>query len=141
MAEKKTTIVKLQISGGQATAAPPVGTALGPTGINIGDFVKQFNDQTKDRAGQTLPVVITIKEDRSFKFIVKKQPMSRLILKELGIEKGSGKNLVKKVGTLNQQQVENIAKEKMSELNASDLDAAKQIVAGTARSMGIEVKN
>lgn len=132
--------VKLQIVGGQATAAPPVGTALGPTGINIGEFVKQFNEQTKDKAGQVIPVVITINDDRSFSFVCKKSPVSRMILKELNIDKGSGKNLVKKAGTLTKAQVEKIAKEKMDELNTDTPEQAMKIVEGTARSMGIEVK-
>ena len=133
-------IVKLQLLGGQATAAPPVGTALGPTGINIGEFVKQFNEMTKEKAGEVVPVVITIKEDRSFTFITKTSPVSRLILKELGIDKGSGKNLVRKVGTLSKEQVKKIAEKKMEELNARDIESAMKIVSGTARSMGIEVK-
>lgn len=130
-------MIKLQIPAGTATPAPPVGTALGPAGINIGEFVKQFNDQTRPQMGNILPVVITVYKDRTFSFITKKPPASRLILKKLGIEKGSTK-AQNKVAKLTKAQVEEIAKEKMEDLNAADLEAAKRLIAGTARSMGID---
>jgi len=130
-------MIKLQIAAGQATPAPPVGTALGPAGVNIGDFVKQFNDQTRPMMGNIVPVLLTVYKDRSFTFIVKKPPASRLILKKLGMEKGSTK-AQNKVGKLTKQQVTEIATEKMEDLNASNLDMAKRIIAGTARSMGID---
>ena len=137
MAKEITKMIKLQIPAGTATPAPPVGTALGPAGINIGEFVKQFNDQTRPQIGNILPVVITVYKDRTFTFITKKPPASRLILKKLNMEKGSTKPQ-NKVGKLTSQQLEEIAKEKMEDLNASDLTQAKKIIAGTARSMGID---
>ncbi len=140
MAKKITRKLKLQIAGGKATPAPPVGTALGPVGINIGEFVNQFNDQTKDRAGDIVPVELTVYEDRTFDFILKTSPASRLLLKKLGKDKGSGKNLVSKAGTLTMTQVKEVAEEKMPDLNTNDVDQAAKIIAGTARSMGIDVK-
>jgi len=137
MAKEITKIIKLQITAGQATPAPPVGTALGPAGVNIGEFVNQFNTQTRPMMGQTVPVVMTVYKDRTFTFIVKKPPASRLILKALGIEKGSTKPQ-NKIAKLSKQQVEDIAKEKMEDLNAVDLEGAKKLIAGTARSMGID---
>lgn len=137
MAKEITKMIKLQIPAGTATPAPPVGTALGPAGINIGEFVKQFNDATRPQMGNILPVVITVYKDRTFSFITKKPPASRLILKKLGIEKGSTK-AQNKVAKLTKQQVEEIATEKMEDLNAANLDAAKRLIAGTARSMGID---
>ncbi|MDP2648609.1 MAG: 50S ribosomal protein L11 [Patescibacteria group bacterium] len=137
MAKEVTKIIKLQIAAGQATPAPPVGTALGPAGVNIGEFVNQFNTQTKEMAGSIVPVVMTVYKDRTFSFIVKKPPASRLILKALGLEKGSQK-AQSKVGKLTSRQLEDIAKEKMEDLNAPDTVAAKKIIAGTARSMGID---
>lgn len=137
MAKEITKMIKLQIPAGTATPAPPVGTALGPAGINIGEFVKQFNDQTRPQMGNILPVVITVYKDRTFSFITKKPPASRLILKKLGIEKGSTK-AQNKVAKLTKAQVEEIATEKMEDLNAADLEAAKRLIAGTARSMGID---
>lgn len=139
MAKEVTKIIKLQIPAGAATPAPPVGTALGPAGVNIGEFVNQFNNQTRPLAGQIVPVVMTVYKDRTFTFIVKKPPASRLILKALGKEKGSTK-AQNKVGKLSKQQVEEIAKEKMEDLNAYDLAEAKKIIAGTARSMGIDTE-
>ena len=139
MAKEVTKVIKLQIGAGKATPAPPVGTALGPAGVNIGDFVKQFNDQTRPMAGNQVPVVLTVYKDRSFSFIVKKPPASRLILKKLNLEKGSQKPQ-NKVGKLTKQQLEEIANEKMEDLNAPDLDQAKKIIAGTARSMGIDAE-
>ena len=137
MAKEVTKIIKLQIEAGKATPAPPVGTALGPAGVNIGEFVNQFNTQTRPMMGSIVPVLMTVYKDRSFTFIVKKPPASRLILKALGMEKGSTK-AQDKVGKLSKQQLEDIAKEKMEDLNASDLEQAKKIIAGTARSMGID---
>src|SRR3990167_7265337 len=137
MAKEITKMIKLQIEAGKATPAPPVGTALGPAGVNIGEFVNQFNTQTRSMMGSIVPVLMTVYKDRSFTFIVKKPPASRLILKALGMEKGSTK-AQDKVGKLSKQQLEDIAKEKMEDLNASDLEQAKKIIAGTARSMGIE---
>lgn len=143
MAKKKkvAAMVKLQLPAGQASPAPPVGTALGPHGINIGDFTKQFNDQTKQMGDTVVPVVMTIFEDRSFEFILKTPPASNLILKAAGIKKGSGNPLSTKVGKITSAQAREIAETKMPDLNAVDLDAAEQIIRGTARSMGIEVKD
>ncbi|HUO55937.1 MAG TPA: 50S ribosomal protein L11 [Candidatus Paceibacterota bacterium] len=139
MAKQVTKIIKLQIAAGAATPAPPVGTALGPAGVNIGEFVNQFNKQTAPLMGSILPVVMKVYSDRSFDFIVKKPPASRLILKAVGKDKGSPK-AQNKVAKMTKQQIEDVAKEKMEDLNAYDLDHAKKIIAGTARSMGIEVE-
>lgn len=135
--EKK---IKLQIPAGAATPAPPIGTMLGPAGINIGEFVTQFNEATKDMRGDIIPVEISVYSDRSFNFILKTPPASRLLLKALGKEKGSGKNLLSKAGTVTKEQVRQIAEQKMPDLNAKDIEGAMRIVEGTARSMGIEVK-
>lgn len=132
--------IKLQIPGGKATPAPPVGTVLGPAGVNIGDFVNKFNEQTKDKPGVIIPVDMTVYDDRTFTFVLKVSPMSRLILKAAGIEKGSGKALTKRAGTLTRAQVREIAETKMPDLNANDIEAAERMVEGTARSMGVEVK-
>lgn len=140
MAKKVQAMVKLQIPAGKATPAPPVGTALGPHGVNIMDFVKAYNAATESQKGQIIPVEITVFEDRSFTFITKTPPASRLILKAAGIEKGSAVPHKNKVATITKAQVEEIAKTKMSDLNANDLDAASKIIAGTARSMGIVVQ-
>ncbi|MFC1732263.1 50S ribosomal protein L11 [candidate division KSB1 bacterium] len=140
MAKKIMRKLKLQIPGGKATPAPPVGTALGPVGINIGEFVNQFNDQTRERAGDIVPVELTVYEDRTFDFILKTSPASRLLLKALGEPKGSGKNLVSKAGTLTKKQIEEVAEQKMPDLNTNDLGQASKIIEGTARSMGIDVK-
>lgn len=137
MAKEITKIIKLQIAAGAATPAPPVGTALGPAGVNIGEFVKQFNDQTRPLIGNQVPVVLTVYKDRSFSFVVKKPPASRAILKKLNIEKGSQKPQ-NKIAKLSKQQLEELAKDKMDDLNTSDLGQAKRIIAGTARSMGID---
>ena len=137
--KKVTAEVKLQIKAGKANPAPPIGTALGPTGIQIADFCSQFNEATKDKMGDVIPVVITIYEDRSFSFIMKTPPASRLILKAAGIEKGSGKNAVKKAGKITKQQIKEIAEQKMEDLNAFDIAQASKIIEGTARSMGIDV--
>jgi large subunit ribosomal protein L11 len=131
--------IKLQVPGGQATPAPPVGTALGPAGVNIGEFVKQFNDKTRDQMGDILPVEISVMDDRSFSFVVKVSPASRLILKWLKLEKGSQKP-PSKVGTLTKAQVREIAEKKMPDLNTTDVEQAEKIIMGTARSMGIDVK-
>ena len=139
MAKQVTKVIKLQIEAGKATPAPPVGTALGPAGVNIGEFVKQFNDQTRPMTGNVVPVLLTVYKDRSFTFIVKKPPASRLILKKLNMEKGSHKPQ-DKVGKLSNKQLEEIATEKMEDLNANDLEQAKKIIAGTARSMGIDAE-
>ena len=139
MAKEITKIIKLQIEAGKATPAPPVGTALGPAGVNIGEFVNQFNTQTRSMMGNIVPVLLTVYKDRTFTFIVKKPPASRLILKKLGIEKGSQKPQ-NKVGKLSKQQLEEIATEKMEDLNANDMAQAKKIIAGTARSMGIDAE-
>ena len=131
--------IKLQIAGGKATPAPPVGTALGPAGVNIGQFVTQFNDATKDRMGTIIPVELSVMDDRTFTFVLKVSPASRLILAAVGLEKGSAK-APKKVGTLTRAQVTQIATEKMPDLNAESQEAAERVIAGTARSMGVEVK-
>lgn len=140
MAKKITKKLKLQIPAGKATPAPPVGPALGQAGINIGEFVNQFNEKTRDKMGNVIPVEITVYEDRTFDFIMKVSPMSNLILKKLGKDKGSGKTPSQKVGTLTKDQVREIAEEKMPDLNANDVEAAMKIVEGTARSMGVDVK-
>lgn len=139
MAKEITKVIKLQIPAGTATPAPPVGTALGPAGVNIGEFVNQFNQQTRTMVGNTVPVVLTVYKDRTFSFIVKKPPASRLILKKLNMEKGSQKPQ-DKVGKLSKQQVAEIAEEKMEDLNTSNIEQAKKIIAGTARSMGIDAE-
>jgi large subunit ribosomal protein L11 len=132
--------IKLQIPGGKATPAPPVGTVLGPAGVNIGDFVNKFNEQTRDKMGEIIPVEMTVYDDRTFTFVLKVSPMSRLILKALGIEKGSSKTPFSKAGTLSRDQVRQIAETKMPDLNAGSMEAAERIVEGTARSMGVTVK-
>jgi large subunit ribosomal protein L11 len=131
--------VKLQVPAGQATPAPPVGTALGPHGVNIMDFVKQFNAKTQGAMGMITPVVVTIFKDRTFTFITKTPPAAILLKKEAGIDKGSPTSNRQKVGTVTRAQVQKIAELKMPDLNASSLDAAMKMVAGTARSMGLEV--
>jgi large subunit ribosomal protein L11 len=139
MAKKITGSVKLQIEAGKATPAPPVGTALGPQGVNIMDFCKAFNARTAKDLGLIIPVVVTIYSDRSYTFITKTPPASVLLKKAAKLEKGSGVPNKTKVGKVTMKQVEEIAKLKMPDLNASDLESAKRSVAGTARSMGIEV--
>lgn len=140
MAKKIKTKIKLQIAGGQANPAPPVGPALGQHGLNIAEFCKSFNDKTKDKMGDVIPVEITVYEDRSYDFILKTSPASELIKKAAGIKKGSGKPLTEKVGSITKAQLEEIAKTKMPDLNANDIEAAKSIIAGTARQMGVEIK-
>lgn len=132
--------LKLQLPAAQATPAPPVGTALGPHGINIGDFVKRYNEATAQMAGDIVPVEVTIYEDRSFDFALKTPPASDLLRKAAGIEKGSGTPHTVKVGKVSRQDIRKIAEKKLSDLNAESLEAAEKIIAGTARSMGIEVK-
>ncbi|AEA34344.1 50S ribosomal protein L11 [Hippea maritima] len=132
--------IKLQIEAGKASPAPPVGPALGQHGVNIMDFVKKFNDVTKDRVGDIVPVVITVYSDRSFDFITKTPPASSLIKKALGIEKGSSDAARQKVGKLSKQQLEEIAKIKLPDLNTDDIEKAMKIVAGTAINMGVEVE-
>ena len=139
MAKKVKTIIKLQLSAGAATPAPPVGTALGPQGINIQDFCKQFNDATKDMKGDVVPAEISIYEDRTFSFILKTPPASALLKKAAGIEKGSKEALKTKVGSVSKADIRAIAEKKMPDLNANDLAAAEKIIMGTARNMGIEV--
>ena len=140
MAKKVLTTIKLQAPGGQASPAPPVGPALGQHGINIMEFVKAFNAQTQGDAGTTIPVVITVFEDRSFTFITKSPPAAVLIKKTLGLDKGSGEPNRNKVGTITKAQVRQIAEQKMPDLNANDVDQAAKIIEGTARSMGVEVR-
>ncbi len=132
--------IKLQIPAGKATPAPPVGTALGPAGINIGDFVNKFNEATREMAGDIIPVELSIYDDRTFTFILKNPPASRLILKKLDIKKGSGKPQAQKVGILTKAQVREIVDQKMSDLNAASPEAADRIIEGTARSMGVDIK-
>lgn len=140
MPKKIKTKIKLQIAGGQANPAPPVGPALGQHGLNIAEFCKAFNDRTKDQIGNIIPVEITVYEDRSYDFILKTPPAAELIKKAAGITKGSGKPLTDKVGKITDAQLTEIAKTKLPDLNANDLEAAKRIVAGTARQMGVEIK-
>ncbi|MEN9561543.1 MAG: hypothetical protein RIQ56_816 [Candidatus Parcubacteria bacterium] len=140
MAKAIKTVLKLQLEAGKANPAPPVGTALGPHGINIMDFCKQFNEATKEMTGDVVPAEITIYEDRSFTFRLKTSPASALLKKAAGIEKGSGSPLKTKVGKVTKADVRKIAERKMVDLNAHDIEAAEKIVAGTARSMGIEVE-
>lgn len=132
--------IKVQAQGGKATPAPPLGPVLGQAGINIGEFVNQFNEQTRDRMGDVVPVELTVYEDRSFDFTVKTSPASRLILKKIGKDKGSGKNLVSRAGTITKAQIREIAEEKMQDLSANDVDAAMKIIEGTCHSMGVEVR-
>ena len=140
MAKKIRTVVTLQLPAGKATPAPPVGTALGPHGINIVEFTKSYNEKTAAQAGQVIPAQITIFEDRSFTFILKTPPAADMLRKAAGIEKGSKTTGREKVGTVTSAQVREIAQTKMADLNAIDLDAATRIIEGTARSMGIEVR-
>ena len=140
MAEKKLkAVVKLQLEAGKATPGPPVGSSLGPHGINIGAFTKEFNEKTASQAGMIIPVVITIYEDRSFQFVMKTPPAAVLIKKAIGIETASGKPNKQKVGKITKEQIRKIAETKMPDLNAASIESAMSMVAGTARSMGIEV--
>jgi len=140
MAKKVTRIIKLQVPAGAATPAPPIGTVLGPAGVNIGEFVNQFNAATRELAGNIIPVLMTVYEDRSFTMIYKKPPASRLLLKAIKKDKGSGKPQAVKVAVLSQSELEAVAREKMEDLNTTDINQAKKIIAGTARSMGIDIK-
>jgi len=139
MAKEISAIIKLQCPGGQATPAPPVGPALGQHGVNIGEFVKQFNDRTRDAQGTVLPVVITVYKDRTFTFIVKSPPAAVLLKKAAGLAKGASAPGTEKVGKVTRSQVDEIVKIKEQDLNARDPEAAFRIIAGTARSMGIEI--
>lgn len=141
MAKKIKTLVKLNLPAGEATPAPPVGPALGQHGIPIMEFIKEYNARTAKLKGQIIPAVITVFEDRSFTFITKLPPVAAMIKKKIALAKGSGKPNTEKVGKLTKVQVAEIAKEKMGDLNANDIAAASKIVAGTARSMGIDVEN
>ena len=134
------TIIKLQLPAGQANPAPPVGPALGQHGLNIQDFCTRFNDATKDKIGEIIPAEITIYEDRTFSFVLKTPPAAYLLKKAAGIDKGSGQPNRSKVGKVSKDQIKEIAKKKLEDLNAYDVDQASKIIEGTARSMGIEVK-
>ena len=140
MAKQIKTKIKLQLEAGKATPAPPVGTALGPHGLNIADFVKKFNEATQEKLGEIVPIEITVFEDRSFEFIMKTPPAAFLIRKAAGLEKGSAVPNKNKVGKITKDQVRAIAEQKMPDLNANDVDQAMKIIEGTARSMGVEVK-
>ncbi len=140
MAKEVTKIVKLQIPAGKANPAPPVGPALGQAGVNIQDFCSQFNDRTKEQMGSVIPVVITVYKDRSFSFVTKTPPAADLLKKAAGIPKGSG-NPLQKVGSVTRAQLREIAETKLPDLNANDVDAAMNIIAGSARNMGIEIKD
>ncbi len=139
MAKPIKTILKLQIRAGQANPAPPVGPALGQHGLDIQQFCNQFNEATKDKGGDIIPVEITVYEDRSFNFKLKTSPASDLLKKAAGIEKGSGESHKKKVGKVTKQQIREIAEKKMEDLNANDIEAAAKIIEGTAKNMGIEI--
>jgi large subunit ribosomal protein L11 len=139
VAKKIRIVLTLQLPAGKATPAPPVGTALGPHGINIIEFTKSYNERTADKAGQVIPAQITVFEDRSFTFILKTPPAADLLRKAAGVDKGSGTPLLEKIGRVTRDQVREIAAIKMADLNANDVDAAMRQIEGTARSMGIEV--
>ena len=141
MAKKVKAVIKVNLPAGEATPAPPVGPALGQHGIPIMEFIKEYNARTAKLKGQIIPAVITVYEDRSYEFITKLPPVSSLIKKELKIQKGSGKPNKEKVGKLTKEQLEKIAKEKMKDLNTDDLEQSMKIVAGTARSMGVEIES
>lgn len=140
MAKVMTAQVKLQCTGGQATPSPPVGPALGQHGVNIGQFVQQFNERTRDMMGITIPVIITIYSDRSFEFVLKSPPAAVLLKQAAGVAKGAANPRTEKVGAVSKDQVRQIAEKKFADLNARDLDHAARIIEGTARSMGIEVR-
>lgn len=140
MAKKVKTVLKLQLPAGGATPAPPVGTALGPQGINIQEFCKQFNDATKDMKGDVVPAEITIFEDRTFTFILKTPPASALLKQAAGIEKGAANPLTGKVGKVTRADIRKIAERKLADLNTDNLEAAEKIIAGTARNMGITIE-
>jgi len=140
MAKKVKTLIKLNLPAGEATPAPPVGPALGQHGVPIMEFIKEYNAKTTKLKGQIIPAVITVFEDRTFTFITKLPPVAAMIKKKLSIQKGSGKPNTEKVGLLTKVQIDEIAKEKLADLNTDDIDMAKRVVAGTARSMGIDVE-
>src|SRR3989338_7463549 len=140
MAKKVKTQIKLQIPAGAANPAPPIGPALGQHGLNIQDFCKQFNERTQDQRGNILPAVITVYEDRTFSFVLKTPPAAELLKKAAGIEKGSGKPLTDKVGKITKAQLKEIAEKKLPDLNTTDVEQAMKIIAGTARQMGVDVK-
>jgi len=140
MAKQLVAEIKVQIPGGQATPAPPVGTALGPHGVNIGQFVQQFNERTKDMAGTTVPVVISVYNDRSFDFVMKSPPAAVLLKQAAQIAKGSDNPKKNKIGKVTVDQLKEIARTKFEDLNTSDIDQAAKIIAGTARSMGLEIE-
>ncbi|HMB65781.1 MAG TPA: 50S ribosomal protein L11 [Patescibacteria group bacterium] len=140
MAKKVSTVIKLQIPGGQANPAPPVGPALGQHGLAIQDFCTQFNEATQDRQGDVIPVEITVYEDRSFDFITKTPPAAHLIKKYAGIDKGASKTLLDKPGSITEDQLKEIAEIKMPDLNTKDIESAKKIVAGTAKQMGVKIE-
>lgn len=139
MAKKVVKKIKLQIAGGKANPAPPVGTALGPAGVNIGEFVKRFNDATAKRAGEIVPCILSVYDDRTFDFILKVSPAANLIKKAIGLESGSGTPNSKKVGKITKAQVKQIAETKMPDLNAKDLAGAIKMIEGTCKSLGIDV--
>ena len=139
MAKKITKKIKLQIQAAKATPAPPLGPALGQAGINIGEFVKRFNDETKARIGENVPTIIEVFDDRTYKMTYKTEPASGMILKAIKAEKGSGKNKLVKAGKITKAQVRVIAEKKLADLNANDVEAAMKIIEGSARSMGVEV--
>ncbi len=139
MAKKLKTQIKLQIQGGAATPAPPVGPALGQHGLPIGDFVTQFNSATQDRRGEIVPIIINVYEDRTFDFVMKTAPASDMIKKAAGIKKGSGKPLTEKVGSMTKAQLREIAEKKLPDLNTNDVEQAMKMVSGTARQMGVEI--
>ena len=141
MAKKIKAVVKVQIQAGKATAAPPVGTALGPHGINMGQFIKEYNERTASLSGTVVPAVVTIFEDRSYTFVTKSPPAADLIRREAGIEKGSGKPNKEKVGKISRAQVKKIAETKLADLNATSIEGAMKMVEGTARSMGVEISS
>ncbi len=141
MAKKLVSQIKLQIKGGAANPAPPVGPALGQHGLNIQDFCTQFNNATADKKGEVVPVIINVYEDRSFDFIMKVAPASALIKKAAGLQKGSGNPLKEKVGKITKAQLQEIAEKKMPDLNANDIDAAMKIIAGSARQMGVTIED
>lgn len=140
MAKKITKRVKVVIPAGKATPAPPLGPALGQAGVNIGEFVTKFNEATRDQMGDLVPVVVTVYEDRSFTFVTKTPPASSLLFKVAGIESGSKKNAISKVATITKAQLQQVAERKMKDLNANDIEAAMKIIAGSARSAGIDIK-
>ena len=139
MAKKLEKQIKVQAIGGKATPAPPLGPVLGQAGINIGEFVNQFNEKTQDRIGEVVPTIIKVYDDRSFTFECKTTPAARMILKAIGKDKGSGKNLVSKVGEITKAQIREISEAKMKDLNAASLEAADKIIEGTCKSMGVKV--